>query len=65
VTQFEFALRLDCEKEGCDPKHADDGEVLPFLRGEGRSTAVVWQTINGHAARLLYRPIPDWIEVPE
>lgn len=57
----EWGLRVNCEKQGCDPKHADDGEVTP--RPEKPTT----RTVNGHAADLVQRTVtittweqPSW-----
>lgn len=65
----EWAHRLDCEKNGCDPKHSDDGRLFPmiiqrnFRRVEAEdisaSTARRYRdyTVNGHATTLVKRKV--------
>lgn len=57
VERVEYALRIDCAKNGCDPKHGDDGTIIPLGADEGGTT-----TINGHACVRLSRVIPAWTE---
>jgi hypothetical protein len=59
----QWALVLDCEQEGCDPKHRDDGSVTLHDPRDGANVNTRWQKINGHAARLVTRVMPEWEEV--
>lgn len=57
----QYALRLDCNKNGCLDKfgfkHSDDGDIKLASHSQPN------QTINGHETVLLTRTIPDWQEV--
>lgn len=55
----EWGLMLDCEKNGCDPKHSDDRRVFLHDKGMGTPTTVpekAWP-INRHATRVVMRRI--------
>ena len=54
----EWARRLDCAKQGCNPPHGDDGEL------SSADGPMDHPTINGHAATLVYRVVvlPPWQE---
>ena len=57
----EYGLMLDCAKQGCDPKHADDGRVF-FESKPGPATINFFEnapkpTINGHAATWVSRTV--------
>ena len=51
VTQ-EYALRVDCERNGCAKPHGDDGFILP--RGI-ESEAI--ERVNGHAVTFVVRDV--------
>ena len=53
----EWALRLDCAKEGCDPPHSDNGLIA--FKGPDKPRR---RTINNHAATLVSRRILPWVE---
>lgn len=61
----EFALKPDCEAQGCDPPHEDRDEVMWVTRHLGQ----VWSpehgtlVVNRHKTRLFKRTIGDWTEV--
>jgi hypothetical protein len=59
----EYGIMLDCDKQGCDPKHGDHGlvtsrhpsrEQVDQYKIEGR-----WY-VNNHAATLVYRTRSPW-----
>lgn len=53
----QWGRRLNCEKNGCDPKRKEDGRVFPMqTKAEARTNT----TINGHKADLVTRVMPDW-----
>lgn len=56
----EWGLRLDCEKQGCDPPHRDNGRVTDVSRTRPDHDLV----INNHAATLVSRSIRylPWVE---
>ncbi len=64
VTEYdEYALRVNCEKQGCDPVHGNDGEILEN-QSEWRKEH---RMVMGHACDLLVRQvtITDWKLVSE
>ena len=55
----EYGLMLDCAKQGCDPKHQDDGRVF-FESKAGQAVVkffrvIAGQNINNHAATWVSR----------
>jgi hypothetical protein len=56
--EVQFAARVDCEKNGCETKHGDDGEI--FLRSDEPTGS-----INGHAVTVLKRTVTysEWEDV--
>jgi hypothetical protein len=57
--RIEYAIRIDCEKNGCTPPHYDNGDVI-FLGDDVR-----FQTVNGHACTVMSRVIPAWEDDPD
>jgi hypothetical protein len=57
----QWTLAVDCEAEGCDPVHSDNGK---FTRKWDQLPPV--STINGHAAKLMKRQViyGDWVAQP-
>jgi hypothetical protein len=56
----EWGLMLDCEKNGCNPHHEDDGRVhlWPDRNHAGRTSRPrSAYKINGHATRIVKRAI--------
>ena len=65
-----WGAMLDCDKEGCDPRHADHGEVIPASRfsaetQEQQARNTVKHGINGHAATLVTCQITPWEPVED
>jgi hypothetical protein len=54
----EYALRLNCVKNGCNPLHAEDGDIVPI---NGWRWQEKWESsvLVGHACdqmtRMVYR----------
>jgi hypothetical protein len=59
-TRTEYGLRINCNKQGCNPRHADDGDVIARQRLEDINPRHV---VSGHAADLVKRTITisEWI----
>ena len=62
--EVKYGLRINCEAQGCDPKHDDDGEISPVMTrngtvGKGKPKQ---RTVNGHAADLVQQVVTysDW-----
>lgn len=60
----EYALRIDCEKNGCETPHRDNGSILPCHRLTVEHD-LTHQTANGHACTVMSRVIPAWTEDPD
>ena len=56
-TETQWGIRLDCAKQGCDPKHADDGHVVRTGPEPHPDS-----TINNHACVVVTRTVTytDW-----
>jgi hypothetical protein len=52
----EFALRLNCVKNGCSPLHGDDGTIVPI---EGWRWQEKWEesALAGHACDRMTRMV--------
>lgn len=55
---LQYAARINCEKQGCDHKHEDDG--VTYFLGDERV-----EDIQGHAVDVLIRTVnfAPWVEV--
>jgi len=49
-THLEYTSRVDCEAQGCNPKHGDDGAY--YYTGDERAN-----TLNGHAVEVFVRSV--------
>lgn len=59
----EYGIMLDCDKEGCIPRHSDHGLIT--FRHPSREQVETYKIdgkwwINNHAATLVHRIIPPW-----
>lgn len=63
----EYGIMLDCDKQGCTPRHSDHGLIAYWnpsrVQVETRKVDGKWW-INNHAASLVSRIIPAWELVP-
>lgn len=55
---LQYAARINCEKNGCKPKHSDDGTVYFFADQRVNE-------IEGHAVDVLIRTVnfAPWVEI--
>ena len=53
---FEYAVRIDCVKNGCKTPHNDDGLVW----SDGGRLRSLPQEVNRHAVTRVRRPIGMW-----
>lgn len=58
--ELEYVSRVDCEAQGCNPKHGDNGKF--YFTGSERA-----DTLNGHAVEVFVRVIrfSDWTSTQE
>lgn len=63
--EVQYALRINCAKNRCNTPHDDDGEVVKFITPEQAHPIVGTRKVNGHAADLVKRVIPEWETVHE
>lgn len=57
-SEVQYGLMLDCEKNGCDPRHADHGHVdLRRLGGIWVQHQLDEANIQGHAATIIKRTV--------
>ena len=54
--RVEFGRRLDCAAQGCDPLHADNGEVVPWI-GQNVPDTSDSPTVSNHAAVWVERTV--------
>jgi len=57
-----YGLRLNCVAHGCDPHHADDGQVSPRPNWTLEELQAD-PTVNGHAADVVEQLTTPWTEV--
>lgn len=57
----EWAVAIDCAKNGCEPPHSDDGWVSAFVESSLPDLLEHYgkdPKINNHAATIMWREIP-------
>lgn len=61
TTRIEYRSRMDCRKNGCNPRHVDDGIIFPFARPLDQMP----KKINNHAVTTVRRTViySPWEEV--
>ncbi len=70
---IEYALRMNCAKQGCEAElgyiHSDDGDIYcengvqPLPNNEWVADRMERATINGHACDVVARVMPAWQEI--
>ncbi len=64
----EFAVALDCTKNGCETPHSDDGWVSPFTAPTLADLLERYgddPRINGHAVSIVWRTVPPFTSYSE
>lgn len=62
VSHYEYAVRLNCAKNGCVEPHSDDGKILHLLEEEQANLEKPY-FVNDHATSYVRRTIGEWQDV--